>query len=342
MRSDNEKRYYVYVWYIKTTDEVFYVGKGSGKRCRTKTRQDNPKFNEITKNFDCDFKIIKDNLSEQEAFDLEVKTIAYYRGIGSPLINILDGGKNPPLLKGIPKSEEWKAKVRASRKEYYKNHPEIRKASSERLKQFLQTEQGKEFLRKSSEAKKTDDFREKQSQKLRKVNNTDEYKERQSNIVKKMWESTEYAEKHSGANNCRAQMVRQYDLDGNFIKEYETITQASIETGAQISKISAVAKGKRKTTGGYIWKFVNDKHLTISTPRKQQENTSCEIPILQFDISGNFLREYKSIAEAARVNNYNDRTNIISNLKGRTKTAYGYIWRYKHANTVRSLMETTP
>ena len=45
MKFDSEKRYYVYVWYIKETGNVFYVGKGSGKRCKAKTRKDNPEFN---------------------------------------------------------------------------------------------------------------------------------------------------------------------------------------------------------------------------------------------------------------------------------------------------------
>ena len=338
MMFDSEKRYYVYVWYIKENGNVFYVGKGSGNRCKTRTRKDNPAFNKITKNFDCDFKIIKEDLTEKEAFDLEIDMIAYYRGLGSPLINILDGGFNPPLLTGIPKSEEWKSKVRESHKFYFEKHPEVRKIRSEKLKKYLQTKEGKAFLEKSLEKRRTEEFRLMQSKRSIAANNTYEYKEKQSKIVKKMWKSEEYIEKHSGANNWRAQAVRQYDLNGKFMKEYETITQAYVETGINFSKISAVARGKRKTAGGYIWKFVNDKHLSFNNhPNRTKNNTACEIPILQFDTSGNFLMEYKSIAEAARVNNFNDRTNIISNLKGRTKTAYGYIWKYKQGNTVPSL-----
>lgn len=50
-------------------------------------------------------------------------------------------------------------------------------------------------------------------------------------------------------------------------------------------------------------------------------------PILQYDIDGNFLNYYPSIAEAAR------RTDIIvctiqNCAAGRTKTAKGFIWKY--------------
>lgn len=250
-----DKKYYVYAWFIKNTNDIFYVGKGNGKRCKARKRKDNPKFTEIVCNNDCDYKIIKDGLTESEAFSLEIETIAYYRSIGAPLINILDGGKNPPLLKGIPKSEKWKEKVRKSNREFVEKHPETRRERSERLKNFLQTEKGKEFQKKSIEARRTEEFRKRQSEKCRIANNTPEYLARQSEIVKNMWKSEAYKEAHSGANNVRAHAVVQFDLNGNFIKEYDTITQASLETGVNFSKISAVARGKRKTSGGYVWKY---------------------------------------------------------------------------------------
>ena len=48
--------------------------------------------------------------------------------------------------------------------------------------------------------------------------------------------------------------VNQYDLDGNFIKQWKSLTKASRELGIQISNISMCCKGKRKQAGGYIWK----------------------------------------------------------------------------------------
>ena len=48
--------------------------------------------------------------------------------------------------------------------------------------------------------------------------------------------------------------VRQYDLNGNFIKEYKSIKQAKKEN-KRCSKISDCCTGKRKTAGGYVWKY---------------------------------------------------------------------------------------
>lgn len=45
------------------------------------------------------------------------------------------------------------------------------------------------------------------------------------------------------------------DKQGNFIKEYNTINEASLEIGVQISSISRVCKNKAKTAGGFKWKY---------------------------------------------------------------------------------------
>ena len=47
--------------------------------------------------------------------------------------------------------------------------------------------------------------------------------------------------------------VCQYDLNYNLIKIFDCITTASKETNT--THISECAKGKRKTAGGYIWKY---------------------------------------------------------------------------------------
>ena len=54
----------------------------------------------------------------------------------------------------------------------------------------------------------------------------------------------------------------------------------------------------------------------------------CKI-ILQFDKQGNFIKEYNSIKEAAS-NVRISSTHLVSALKGRSKTAARYVWRYKY------------
>lgn len=49
--------------------------------------------------------------------------------------------------------------------------------------------------------------------------------------------------------------VYQYDLQGNFIKEWISASKVQRELGILNSKINMVCKGKRNKAGGFIWKY---------------------------------------------------------------------------------------
>lgn len=50
-------------------------------------------------------------------------------------------------------------------------------------------------------------------------------------------------------------VVLQYDLDMNYIGEFENIRQASLATKTNDSTIRSCCKGKCKSAGGFIWKY---------------------------------------------------------------------------------------
>lgn len=70
-------------------------------------------------------------------------------------------------------------------------------------------------------------------------------------------ENTQHAIK-TGLQKTHPVKVNQYDLQDNFIKQFASILEASDDTGANDRHISAVCRGKRKTTGGFKWKYVNE------------------------------------------------------------------------------------
>ena len=49
--------------------------------------------------------------------------------------------------------------------------------------------------------------------------------------------------------------VDQFDLNGNFIKSWESISKAEKELNLKGTHISRVCRGKGKTTGGYVFKY---------------------------------------------------------------------------------------
>lgn len=60
-------------------------------------------------------------------------------------------------------------------------------------------------------------------------------------------------------NNFKRKIL-QYDLDGNFIAEYDSISSINIDNG-NVYNVSAVARGKGKTYKGYIWRYAEDLDL---------------------------------------------------------------------------------
>ena len=54
--------------------------------------------------------------------------------------------------------------------------------------------------------------------------------------------------------------VVQFSINGDVIKIYNSITEASLETGIPGSNISICCsgKGRQKTAGGYLWKYLSD------------------------------------------------------------------------------------
>ena len=62
--------------------------------------------------------------------------------------------------------------------------------------------------------------------------------------------------KVSGINHNGIRKIAQYDLDGNLIKIWDYIQQASKELGFGQSSIVRCCKGKYKTAYGFIWKYV--------------------------------------------------------------------------------------
>ena len=49
--------------------------------------------------------------------------------------------------------------------------------------------------------------------------------------------------------------IEQYDLEGNFIKQWDSVKEAEMFYKISTGSISKVCKGKRKTAGGYKWKY---------------------------------------------------------------------------------------
>jgi hypothetical protein len=114
--------------------------------------------------------------------------------------------------------------------------------------------------------------------------------------------------------------VYQYDLKGNYLAEYKSISIAARKNNIKINALNMCINGTSKTSGGFIWKLKKLKKIKIPTNK-------CLKPILQYTLDGKLIKEWNSINEAIR--HYNN-TGIGCCVKGRNKTSGGFIWKYKN------------
>lgn len=76
----------------------------------------------------------------------------------------------------------------------------------------------------------------------------------------------------SGANNPSARRVSQFTLDGKLISEYPYASMAAQQYNLDLSSIIKCCRGKKKTCGGYIWRYADKevvKHEADCVNEKQ-------------------------------------------------------------------------
>lgn len=83
--------FYVYEYYKRENDEVFYVGKGT-KRRMYELHNRSKYFNAVYAKYDCDVRIFKDGLTNEEACKIERSRISVLKTIGQAYCNFTEGG----------------------------------------------------------------------------------------------------------------------------------------------------------------------------------------------------------------------------------------------------------
>lgn len=124
--------------------------------------------------------------------------------------------------------------------------------------------------------------------------------------------------------------VFQYDLDGNFIKKWDSATLASNCFGkSSPAAITECCRGIRKSIYGFKWRHlnnpINEPVKFVNKKPKLTKNPPYYHPILQYDLNGNFIKKWDNTKIAADVLNIHTGS-IASCLNGKYKTAGGYKW----------------
>ncbi len=110
--------------------------------------------------------------------------------------------------------------------------------------------------------------------------------------------------------------VYQYDLTGNLLNRYNSVTEAANKYNMATTNISKACLGEIKTAKGFIWRyeevnFTKEELIYINENKKRRK-------VIQYDKNKKYLNAFNSIAEAYRITNV-DGSSISSCCKGKKK-----------------------
>ena len=122
--------------------------------------------------------------------------------------------------------------------------------------------------------------------------------------------------------------VLKYDMDGNFIEEFKSLSEAAMYTkNATRSEISKSCKSKYYTAGGFAWRYKTGtirSKIDIVKPNRARPKA-----VMQYSLDGEFIAEYESVTKAANAVRTAGRSEISKACKSGTLSSGGYLWRYK-------------
>lgn len=134
----------------------------------------------------------------------------------------------------------------------------------------------------------------------------------------------------NGLINRETHRVLQFDLEGNFLKEWASAKD--VESEVSYGRIRG-AIGTGSPAGGYLWERTSeDKDRVV----KLRESDRQFKKIKQFDMNGVFLRDFDSIAEAQK-----EVPGLQRNAPSRRRASAGFRWKLATDNTPFEKKATT-
>ena len=124
-----------------------------------------------------------------------------------------------------------------------------------------------------------------------------------------------------GSEHWHAKKCYEYDMKGNLVKEWGSITEAADFYKDVTGNVCAACSGKYKTFHGHIWSYKREE-IDINAHRNAQGERT-----YQYTKDGEFIAEYFNMDDAVEATGV-DKSNITKCCLGKRKTAGGYIWSH--------------
>jgi hypothetical protein len=126
------------------------------------------------------------------------------------------------------------------------------------------------------------------------------------------------------------QPVTQYDRQGKRIAIFGSIKDASRRVKVEPAILWKALTGKLHTTGDCYWRLGKGKakiNMQELERAKQMQLQKRLRGVIQYDMSGNKMKEYPSLVEAEKATGAAP-ANIRKVATGKIKSAKGYLWKY--------------
>lgn len=134
-------------------------------------------------------------------------------------------------------------------------------------------------------------------------------------------------------------IILQYSVQGDFIRAWDSFSEAAHAYDCSVSTISSCVCGKIRSCRGFIWKSHEGgeiqthiqgiiEHGGKSINRNHSQKTiRISKPIAQYSKDGSLISVWESYKDIVAQTGF-DNGNIFACINGRRKTAYGFIWKY--------------
>lgn len=123
-----------------------------------------------------------------------------------------------------------------------------------------------------------------------------------------------------GGNRKETIKVKQYTLSGEYLKTFNSASEAGLEVGIDRTRITNCCKKKSNMACGYMWSYESDI-INYKYKRKNQ------MDIYQYDKNMNFIKKWDSIKQASDCLKI-PVVSISKCITMKNKFAYGFIFRY--------------
>lgn len=207
-----------------------------------------------------------ENEERRKAASLRLKERWKNKEYRDKMINSLgERNKNPEFKKKMEEiynSEERMQKLSEAAKKRTGNKASFfgRKHTDESKEKMSNSHKelylGEEYYKKSVERLSSKERLDYMSEVMKEKWNTEEYRDKMQKIFSSDEHKRKLSESHKNKNTKK---VNQYDQNGQLIKTWNSITEASESLSIKIAGISNCCNGLRRTAGGYIWEHYDKK-----------------------------------------------------------------------------------